>query len=578
MTIKTNKNTHKAMLFTLALSFAGICRAGQLEELRASANIFVNSRYFPPVYARIPAPLPSRTTKIIPQEVTDKLPELGIKLEQNDLWRIEEIYNFWNQAGKEVWPGVTGLAATPIQFLFAEKYNILIGHPTPPADCLPFSERLPASKFCYQKDNLFIHGAISGPVNGVPTVSFNTMAAQEEYVAQLFPGSDYKADYMHNSATISHELFHAFQYREKEFLPAEAGYPPLSKIDYPYIDAELNMLLGLEGKILADALDETNVENLKRLMRDFMAVRGERHSLLPRFIPILGRYLELVEGTAQYVTFKVEYGAYPGLQPMPETLADPRFKGYRTTDAGTVVLKTTLSTLHTYNYSKFASYTYFTGAALGRVLDKLDPAWKTDLFRKCSGKGSGLDTILEQLVTPDNSAARLAQVKARYNAPELLAAAAKDLGALLEDNKKKIDAYRATQGRRFILLFPGTTASGLTIYAPGSMVEYGSERLYDRGCSKIEYEKAGAGAEIKFSRAIPVLLDKSGPAVELIIPAGLQAAPEITADSVSRDGGSVVYQGNVSYQNGVFGWKGARLGVADRGGDTVLTFFPSSLN
>lgn len=572
MTAKATQNLIFS-LFALALS-AGVCRAGQIESLRSSGAKFGYFNFGPDGAVAVPAPQKQRPYGLLPQEVAAKLPALGLKLEEEDLWRLQEIYNLWRQAGNGLWPGLTGLETTPLQLSFPHKYNILLGHPNPPADCLPFSDRLPAASFCYRKDTTFTFGGLAGPVNGIPTVSFNTLSAQDEYVNQLYPGNNYKADYLQTMATVSHELLHAFQYREKKLLPQESGYGGLSKVDYPYTDPELNMLTGLEGRILATALDAGDSGSLGELARDFMAVRAERHSRLPPAMPVLGRYMELVEGTAQYITYKVQYGAHQPVTPLPETLLDPRFAGYTAKDTSVVVLKARLGALHTYNYNKFATYTYQTGAALAMLLDKLSPSWKQDLFRTYSGKGRGLDTLLEQLVTPDNSPARLERAKARYGAPELLAAAELDLAALLAENKRLIEAFRAAPGPRVLLTFPDASAADLTIYAPGSMVEYAGERLYDKGCSAIEFGKAAG--EISFARAVPVLLDKKNATVELALPADLGGAPSITSDSAVQSGDTTVYRGKVSYNNGLFSWKGEKLGVSVLEAGTVLTFFSSA--
>ncbi|MDD2805714.1 MAG: hypothetical protein PHV33_09175 [Elusimicrobiales bacterium] len=572
MSITITPNLRKPALFLLALSLAGVCSAGQMENLRVGGARFGYFNFGLDGAVRIPAPPKQRPAGLLPPEVAAKLPALGIKLEEEDLWRLQEIYNLWRQAGAGLWPGLQGLETTPLQFSFPHKYNILLGHPNPPADCLPFSDRLPAASFCYRKDAAFAFGGLAGPVNGIPTVSFNTLDAQDEYVNQLYPGNNYKADYLQTMATVSHELLHAFQYREKKFLPQESGYGGLSKVDYPYTDPELNMLVGLEGRILAAALDAGDAGGLAELARDFMAVRAERHSRLPPAMPVLGRYMELVEGTAQYISYKVQYGAHAAVTPLAETLLDPRFPGYAPKDTAAAALKARLGALHTYNYNKFATYTYQTGAALALLLDKLSPSWKKDIFRTCSGKGRGLDTLLEELITPDNSPARLDRAKARYGAPELLAAAEQDLAALLAENKRLIDAFRAAPGPRVLLAFPGA-AEDLTIYAPGSMVEYAGERLYDKGCSAIEYQ--GAAGEITFARAVPVLLDKKNATVELALPAGLQGAPSITADSAVQSGSATVYAGNVAYDNGLFSWKGAKLGVTEIDGNTILTFYPA---
>lgn len=565
-----------------ALAFCGLsaqlpspCGAAGTEGLRASGNSFS----LPEPAAARPSQLPDvpqfvMSAALLPPEVTAKLPELGIKLADRDLWRLAEVYNFLRQVGPSVWPEITGVEATPVQFVFPRLYDVLIGHPNPPADCLPFSATLPAGKFCYRRSTALSYGGGAGYVNKVYTISVNTLEYMDEVENAQHPGS--RHDYKRNSATAAHELFHGFQRREMQFLPPEGEYPPMGKADYPYTDAGLNTLLGLEGRILADALSAGDEAGLREFMRDFMAVRAARHALLPEGIPVLGRYMELVEGTAEYITFSFEFGAHPGLTPLPETLLDPRFPGYGAPDKVTEVLKARLSTLHLVYASEKTYYSYPVGAALGRVLDRLNPSWKEGFFRRCSGLGRGLDTELESVVSPDNSPARVERAKARYDAPRLLAEAERDLAAVLEKSRALMDAFYAAPGRRVRLAFPGTPSTNVLVAGPADLAEYGRKRLYKLGCQLVQYGKGAAWSRINFSAASPpALLDREAVTLEMVLPASAPASPDISAASVTRNGGETVYEGNVSLDNGVFSWTGDKLTVSERDGVTLLSFYPA---
>lgn len=562
-------------LVALCSLLPGPCAAAGMEGLRASGNILS----LPPLTPARPYQLPGKPWAVqpgalLPPEVAARLPQLGIQLDDWDLWRLEENYNFWRKAGPALWPGVTGVEATPVQLVFPGRYDVLLGHPRPPADCLPFSERLPKERFCYRKDTVFVHGAFMGDLNGTDTVTVNTLGEMDKYGAQATATPGYRHAYLTNAATQNHELFHAFQNRERKLLAEEPGYPRVSRLDYPDKNPELNMLLGLEARILAEALDAGGPALLE-LMRDFMAVRAERYALLPLKARLIAGYMELIEGTAQYISYGVQYGVNPGLAPLPETLSDPRFAGYADRDNIAAMLKPRLAILHRYQAVATCAFAYQSGAALALALDKLDPGWKDGLFRTCSGKGCSLDTLVGRLVEADNNPARVARVKARYDAPRLLAESEADLAELLAANKELIEEFRALPGPRVRLAFPGTPPENIAVVAPAKLAEYGAERLYRDGCYGVQYAGDLRQYEVEILVQAPGLLDLRSMTLELALPGAAPDFSGIKADSVRQDGGETVYEGNVSFDNGVFRWQGDKLAVAGRDGVTLLSFYPA---
>lgn len=564
-----------------ALVFCGLsarrpapCGAAGMEGLRAAGNSFGLPKLIPARPYQLPdKPWAVGPGPLLPPEVSARLPELGIKLDDWDLWRLEENYSFWRKAGPALWPGVTGVEATPVRLVFPGRYNVLLGHPRPPADCLPFSSRLPAERFCYRKDAVFVHGAFMGDLNGEDTVSVNTLGELDSYGAQVMAPPGYRHDYLANAATQNHELFHAFQNRERKLLPQETGYPRVSRLDYPDKNPELNMLLGLEARILAAALDAGGPALLE-LMRDFMAVRAERYALLPLKARLIAGYMELIEGTAQYISYAVQLGVNPGLVPLPETISDPRFAGYSAVDNIAAALKPRLAQLHKHQSVKTCVFAYQSGAALALALDRLDPSWKSGLFRTCSGKSCSLDTLVGRLVEPDNTPARLAGVKARYGAASLLAESEADLAELLAADKKLIEEFRALPGPRVRLAFPGTPPDSIGIVAPAKLAEYGAERLYRDGCYGVQYA-GGRQYDVEILVKAPGLLNLRSMTLELALPAGAPEVSGIKADSVRQSGGETVYEGNVSLDNGVFKWKGDKLAVGWTGGVPLLSFYPA---
>jgi hypothetical protein len=551
----------------------GLCLGGA-EALRASGNAFSLPMPAKPLPYALPGkPLAGRAGTPLPPEVAAKLPELGIALDGWDLLRIEEVYNFWRQAGPALWPGVTGIETTPIELVFPKKYDVLIGHPRPPSDCRPFSDRLPAERFCYRLNRSLSHSSETKPVNGVSTVLLHTLGSMDEYGAQSMATPGYRYDYLANAATHDHELFHAFQYREQEQLPKDPDSPGVSRTDYPSTNPELNMLLGVEARVLADALDASGPA-LAELVKDLLALRAERYSRLTPGARRAAGHTELIEGTAQYISYSVRSGFQPGLAPLPETFSDPRFAGYSGRDAVGEALKPVLKMLHRSQVVNSCAFAYHSGAALAFTLDRLDPGWKDGLFRTCSGKDCSLDTLLGRRVQADNTAERLARVLARYDAPALLAETRAELAELLAKNRKLIEDFRALPGRRYRLVFPGTPADGVGLVAPARLAEYGDERLFLDGCYGVQYARGFHSYDVDARISAPVLMNVASGEVELVLPVSGPAWPEIKAGRVYQSGVWTVYEEGVSVGGGVFKWNGDRLAVSERDGEITLAFYP----
>lgn len=517
----------------------------------------------------------------MPPEAEAVFAGAGVKLADADLYRIAELHNFWAQKGEKIWPGAD-ISSVPVQIVFPEKLDVLIGHPAPPAGCEPAAVRLPGLNrtFCSRPDRTFLYGFATGKENEVPTVSLNTMDALDDYVsAQLekrSPGSGkYRRPYMEYLGSMAHEMLHAYQYSEREFLPEDeksAGKPKLNKLDYPYQDEESCLLLGLEGRLLADLLYEKDPARVRELWQDFVTARARRRARLKPDLVSIEQYMELTEGTARYAGETAQRGDNSGVRPLPQTAADPRFRGYSSSDTVREGLKERLLTLENPYMSRGMSYAYETGMALALGLDTAVPGWKKGLFRKVSGFKSGLDGLLTSaLKEPGDGARRLEKLYERYDAPRMRSAIRKILDIDLADGKAKLEAFRAAPGRRYRLVFPGVKPEDLLVYYPGVVAEYGNLRLLLRGATQVSFDLSeDENRDIKFAAVVPVLYDREAGALEFAVASS--SGPAVTAARTESAGGITAYSGGVKYDNGVFSWSGARLEVSEKDGVTTLAF------
>jgi len=516
----------------------------------------------------------------MPPEASAIFEKAGVSLTDTDLYRVAEIYNFWEQKGETIWPGMH-ISTTPIQFIFPEKLDVLIGSAKPPENCVKQEVKLPGfgKTFCHRPDRKFLHGAATGREGGDLAVSVNTMEVFDEYVNGLIqkqtPGAEkFEKPYLMYLGEVAHELTHAYQHYEARNLPAKEKTGPLkmTKVDYPYQDGEACLLLGLEGRILSDIMDEENPGKVKELWRDFMAVRSERRGRLPGDLAQVENFMELSEGTAQYVGWSVQYGKNDEVKPLPQLAGDPRFGGYSSSDTLRVMLKQQLGTLELPVQSQWMRYVYTTGTALAYNLEKAVPGWKKGLFRKVSWSKTGLADLLTANVKRSGSdKKRLEAVHSRYDAAKLKAGIKEALDKDLAGNKVKLDKFYAAPGKRVSFSFAGAKPEEVMVLGPVLLTEYGKLRVFEAGATQVAH-KLGEKDEnsVHFAKALPLLIDRATGRLELALPDG--AAPAVKAGKTVVKDGRTVYSGGVEYDNGIFKWKGEKLEVVEKDGITALTF------
>jgi len=505
----------------------------------------------------------------MPTDLEKKFAELNISLNDSDLNRINEVYNFWSQKGENIWPGVK-IENTPVQIIFPEKTNLLIGHPNPPKDCLPSPVRIPVLKkdFCYIKDNTFMYGAMSGPINKIPAISINTIDLYEKYVRDYFlknniAPQNYKKTSIQYFSEILHEMFHAYQDSEQKYLPQKDQLRiRLTKIDYPYQDEESNLLLALEGRILADIVSEKDLGKAKKLWEDWLVVRKERHSSLDPELIKLERYLELKEGTAQYVGNSLLYLKNDDVKPLEATFGDQRFEGYASSDTFKDTLTASLTSFTDPSIPRYMVYVYYTGMAIVSSLDAINPDWKKDLFRRVDGINEGLDTLVSsRIAMPKDTKTMLDDILKRYESEKLKEKIREGLKDILETNQTKLDKFQNAKGLRFKFVFPGAKASNILIYAPVLLTEYKEYRVFEAGCSKIEWKNDDGDVltEINFTKAIPIILNRKSGVVEIIV-----------QDKDYSDNKTAF----PAFDNGIWNWKEAQYDITETDTTKTFTFKP----
>jgi hypothetical protein len=235
-----------------------------------------------------------------------------------------------------------------------------------------------------------------------------------------------------------HEQFHAFEkavaQRGRRF---GAGENSMLVATYPAFDAANEAAFALEGEILARALRVRTRDEAKKVAREFLAIREERHARLDSAFVEFETLAELHEGLAQYAMLR-------GLRELAR-LDSRRFAS--AADAHAAVETALLDSLLIVGPRSIRRRFYATGSAMARLLDWIgDSSWKTRLVRN--------DATLQRMLA-EASGYRGVETVDRRSAERLRAR----LASLRTDAERAVstlDARRRAQ-RDSVLAEPGVT-------------------------------------------------------------------------------------------------------------------------
>lgn len=512
-------------------------------------------------------------------ELKGTFDKYGISVSESDLLLVKDVYDFWKKRGDGIWPGMKP-ETTPLVIVFPEKHNLVIGHDGTITGAVALADKLPVldKKAFLVKDDTFMNGAMASPdYNGRPTVFFNTIETTDRFIRDyakkngIASHENYRTDPLDHMGKILHELFHAYQYSEQKLGTAKKKKNKavrLTKIDYPYLDADIALLLGIEGRILARVIETADAAEAGKLFDDFIAARRFRHSRLDPDIVRLEEYMEVSEGTAQYVGWMINYastteaGIFDNLKKLPE------FKDVRASGSPGGAAGKFLAELHSPMMGRYMNYVYYTGLAQTCALNGIKPGWSEGFFRK---RGKFGDIVKGARTYPGDEASFIRVIGKKYGADEMRTKIADALGKLKEENRLKFKKFESLPGRKFRIVFEGAGPADILIYAPVLLTEYGNIRIFEAGCNRIERVDAGlkALARIDFKAAFPVFFDRRSGAVSFRIENPEHRGFEVRSGSKREKKGRVTYENDVELTSGAFSFRASRIDVTTLDGDEV---------
>jgi hypothetical protein len=185
---------------------------------------------------------------------------------------------------------------------------------------------------------------------------------------------------------IAHEAFHAFQRKQA---PEKAGSEEALQ-RYPTIAVNNTVGFALEGDWLAKALRATTPSDVRQQAIYWLATRTQRRKGLSAEAISYEDRMEYLEGLAKYVEYRLlqvlegtpsgsvmawvqGFNGYANLKPEREALINQLLKMMH----GEANVNN-----DPYGASPLRMRLYFSGMAIGVMLDQLDPTWKQHIFER----------------------------------------------------------------------------------------------------------------------------------------------------------------------------------------------------
>ncbi|UZT97550.1 hypothetical protein ODZ84_20610 [Chryseobacterium fluminis] len=197
-----------------------------------------------------------------------------------------------------------------------------------------------------------------------------------KYYPELFQKEGSFPDFKYFSM---HEAFHG--YAQKTWMYDKDANDHI--IDYPFNKEHFD-LLKKEYVLLDQGLRTDDTIELNDIMRAWVQIRKERYKRWPQLINEANS--EAIEGTARYIEYK--YAALIGKP--KQFITDHSGKVFSFSQGLEMILHDEAN-----YYLLTRSTSYDKGAALGYILDKLDPSWKYKIEDSPSHKGMTLYEILK---------------------------------------------------------------------------------------------------------------------------------------------------------------------------------------
>lgn len=313
-----------------------------------------------------------------------------------------DVWSVIARGDNPVWPGWNA-ADTPLLLYLPGRQELLVNHPDPPEGLREYQGPLsfPGARMMVRNGETLI--GFDGQntamdVNGVRTlVVADPLSNLRQRVAGLIEdpraaGVKTRAldfenllqDPYDQLGLVVHEAFHVYQNRAAP----DRGANEMLLLYYPVLSVENNISFGLEASALAAAIDAPGEDALREAALRWLAVRLDRRRKLPARAVQYEDGTEFNEGLAKYTEYRL-FQTLEGRSPGAGLVGTQGFAGYRdlSRQRRNLVRQMVLNLRGevSINNDPFGTAPlrfrlYYSGMAIGLLLDRISPSWKRDLF------------------------------------------------------------------------------------------------------------------------------------------------------------------------------------------------------
>lgn len=449
-----------------------------------------------------------------------------LKIDPLLLVSLKECRNIANSLGKELYPG-WDFQKTPILFYRPNVQELLINFPHKPEGFSEYTGFDPlGNETVYFRNDSTIFTIddqnTSTEIDSIPVLvvadPFSSMRNQmqdvltqrsKEFAASWLKSWSFIPSPYDKLTLILHEAFHVYQSK----MAPEKSANEMMISQYPLLDPVNNALYVLEGNILKDALLSTEPSVRQEKIKEFVAVRSFRQSLLDSSCVEYENLNEYVEGTAKYVEYKfLKTGET--VEPIREMYYQNGFNGYRgvlpnefrnrMNNMVNVVAVNDDRFGNKFGSGPLRFKLYELGACQALLLDEVMPEWKEKIFND----GIYLSDMLRQsMALPVPEMKRyLEQAKSEYKYDDAYQSKLQFEKEGKEYIQKKLDAILQTDQTLVKISYEGFTEKIGIAYTPFGVTQITKKSgIYDMVPIKVRFKER---VELQMKQVIPVLIDR----------------------------------------------------------------------
>lgn len=313
-----------------------------------------------------------------------------------------EVYGLIARPDNPVWPGWNA-SDTPLLLYLPGEQDLLIGHPAPPVGFAPYDGPLHfpgASMLVKNGATILSHDGqnTAMDVNGVRTlVVADPLSNLRSNIggllgdprptaekARTLEFSTLVTDPYDQLALITHEAFHVYQERTAP----NRGANEMLLLRYPVLSVDNNVGFGLEAAALADALAASDDATFRAAALRWLAAREHRRALLPLSALQYEDGVEFSEGLAKYT----EYRLFTVLEGRAHGAGLDHAQGFHGYHDLSTERRSLLRQMQRhmrgevnvnnapYGTAPLRMRLYYSGMAMGVLLDRLSSTWKRDVM------------------------------------------------------------------------------------------------------------------------------------------------------------------------------------------------------